>query len=79
MSEAEIKAIVETSKIGKATKENLLQIGRKNDIEYQLLQSEISNLKKDYEKKINELEMRIVKTQKTHEEVQKKTNNRKLP
>ena len=72
MSEAEIKAIVETSKIGKATKENLLQIGRKNDIEYQLLQSEISNLKKDYEKKINELEMRIVKTQKTHEEVQKK-------
>ena len=72
MSEAEIKAIVETSKIGKATKENLLQIGRKNDIKYQLLQSEISNLKKDYEKKIKELEMRIVKTQKNHEEVQKK-------
>ena len=38
MSEAEIKAIVETSKIGKATKENLLQIGRKNDVKYQLLQ-----------------------------------------
>ena len=32
----------------------------------------MSNLKKDYEKKIKELETSIVKTQKTHEEVHKK-------
>ena len=32
----------------------------------------MSDLKKDYEKKIKELETRIVKTQKIHEEVHKK-------
>ena len=36
------------------------------------MESEISNLKKDYEKKIKKLKISIVKTQKTHEEVHKK-------
>ena len=49
-----------------------MQLGRQNDTKYQLLESEMSDLKKDYEKKIKELETSIVKTQKTHEEVHKK-------
>ena len=39
MSELEIKGIIENCKINKATKESLLQIGKKNDTKFQALEN----------------------------------------
>ena len=67
MSELEIKSIIENCKVSKATKESLLQLGRKNDAKFQSMEKEIHNLKSQYETKIKELEISIQNTQKTHE------------
>ena len=77
MSELEIKSIIENCKISKATKESLLQLGRKNDAKFQSMEKEINNLKSQYETKIKELEISIQNTQKTHEEVYKKQTTEK--
>ena len=77
MSELEIKSIIENCKVSKATKESLLQLGRKNDAKFQSMEKEINNLKSQYETKIKELEISIQSTQKTHEEVYKKQTTEK--
>lgn len=77
MSELEIKSIIENCKVSKATKESLLQLGRKNDAKFQSMEKEIHNLKSQYETKIKELEISIQNTQKTHEEVYKKQTTEK--
>ena len=77
MSELEIKSIIENCKVSKATKESLLQLGRKNDAKFQSMEKEINNLKSQYETKIKELEISIQNTQKTHEEVYKKQTTEK--
>ena len=49
--EAEIKALVESSKIGKLLKEKLIAIGNKKDNEFSCIQAEMVKLKEDYNKK----------------------------
>ena len=70
MSEADIRSVFESSKLNKATKPDTTW--KKNDIKYELLEKQISNLKNEYENKINKLEIIIQKTQKTHMEVYRK-------
>ena len=55
----------------------MLQIGKKNDTKFQALENEILNLKSQYETKINELEIIIENTQKTHEKVFNKQTTEK--
>ena len=68
----EIKAILESAKVDKAVKESLLNLGKKRDKEYQKLDSKFSSLKKGYDKKIKELGVCIVETQKNRKELHKK-------
>ena len=77
MSELEIKDIIENCKINKATKESLLQLGKKNDTKFQAWEKEILYLKSQYETKIKELKISIKNTQKTHEEVYNKQTTEK--
>ena len=49
--------VLKSNKLNKATKQSLVQIWRKNYIKYELLETEFSSLKNEYEKKINELEI----------------------
>ena len=46
--EAEIKALVGSSKIGKQLKEKLIAIGSKKDNEFSRFQAEMLKLKEDY-------------------------------
>ena len=66
MTELEIKAILECTKVGKTVKQSLLNLGKKRDKEYQKVEN------KDYDKKIKELEVCIVEAQKNQEETYKK-------
>ena len=38
MSESEIRSVFVSSKLNKATKESLIQLGRKNEIKYESLE-----------------------------------------
>jgi len=49
--EAEIKALIESSKIGKLLKEKLIAIRSKKDNEFSCFQAEMLKLKEDYNKK----------------------------
>ena len=51
------KNVFKSIKLNKATKESLIQIWKKNYIKYELLKTEFTSLKNEYEKKINELEI----------------------
>ena len=57
--EAEIKALVESSKIGKSLKEKLIAIGNKKDNEFSCIQAEMVKLKEDYNKKSKTIENNI--------------------
>ena len=57
--EAEIKALVESSKIGKLLKEKLIAIGNKKDNEFSCIQAEMVKLKEDYNKKSKTIENNI--------------------
>ena len=72
MSESEMRSVLESSKLNKATKESLIQLGRKNGTKYEFLEKEISTFKNEYEKRIKELEISIQKTQKTNLEIYRK-------
>ena len=49
--EAEIKALVESSKIGKQLREKLIAIGYKKDNEFSCFQAEMLKLKESYNEK----------------------------
>ena len=51
MPESDIKSVLESSKINKATKKSLKQLGRKSDNKYELIEKETSNLKNEYNKR----------------------------
>ena len=53
--------VIKSNKLNKATKQSLVQIWRKNYTKYELLETEFSSLKNEYEKKINELGIIIKK------------------
>ena len=57
--EAEIKALIESSKIGKLLKEKLIAIGCKKDNEFSCFQAELLKLKEDYNKKSKIIENNI--------------------
>ena len=57
MSEAKIKAIIDSIKIGKATREF---VATREEKKLNINKSEISYLKKDNEKKIKEFEINIL-------------------
>ena len=57
--EAEIKALVESFKIGKQLKEKLIVIGSKKDNEFSRFQAEMFKLKEEYNKKSNIIENNI--------------------
>ena len=62
--EAEIKALVESSKIGKQLKEKLIAIGNKKDNEFSRFQAEMLKLKEDYNEKSKTIENNIDQIQK---------------
>ena len=54
--EAEIKALVESSKIGKQLKEKLIAIGNKKDNEFSRFQAEMLKFKENYNEKSKTIE-----------------------
>ena len=61
--EAEIKALIESSKIGKLLKEKLIAFGCKKDNEFNSLQADICRLKTEYNEKSKSIEKSIVEIQ----------------
>ena len=61
--EAEIKALIENSKIGKLLKEKLIAFGFKKDNEFNSLQADICRLKTEYNEKKKSIETSIVEIQ----------------
>ena len=61
--ETEIKALIESSKIGKLLKEKLIAFGCKEDNEFNSLQADICRLKTEYNEKSNSIEKSIVEIQ----------------
>ena len=62
-TEAEIKALIESSKTGKLLKEKLIVFGCKKDNEFNLLQADICRLKTEYNEKSKSIEKSIVEIQ----------------
>ena len=63
-AEAEIKALIESSKIGKQLKEKLIAFGSRKDNEFSDFQAEIVKLKKEYKVKSKNMEKSIDQIQK---------------
>ena len=61
--ETEIKALIESSKIGKLLKEKLIAFGFKKDNEFNSLQADICRLKTEYNEKSKSIEKSIVEIQ----------------
>ena len=61
--EAEIKALIESSKMGKLLKEKLVAFGCKKDNEFNSLQADICSLKTEYNEKSKSIEKSIVEIQ----------------
>ena len=58
-TESQIRCLVESAKIGKVLKEKLINFARSNDVELDLLKTDIHNLKADYAEKSERLEEKI--------------------
>ena len=61
--EAEIKALIDSSKIRKLLKEKLIAFGCKKDNEFNSLQADICRLKTEYNEKSKSIEKSIVEIQ----------------
>ena len=61
--EAEIEALIESSKIRKVLKEKLIAFGCKKDNEFDSLQADICRLKSEYNEKSKSIEKSIVEIQ----------------
>ena len=61
--EAEIKALIESSKIGNLLKEKLIAFGWKNDNEFNSLQADICRLKTEYNERSKSIEKGIIEIQ----------------
>ena len=59
-SENEIKVLIENSKIAKQLKEKLIAFGAQKDMEFNSLQKDICDLKKEYTEKSLIFEQRLV-------------------
>ena len=67
--EAEIKALVESSKIGKQLKEKLIAIGSKKNNKFSRFQAEMLKLKEDYNEKSKIIEKTLIKYKKMNSTV----------
>ena len=67
--EAEIKALVESSKIGKQLKEKLIAIGNKKDNEFSRFQAERLKLKEYYNEKVKSLKITLIRFKKMNSAV----------